>query len=554
MVRACGRGVRLLALAFGGLLAGSRPPGAAGQEEGPPPRPLAASTPAVPPLPSVASFPTAAAKPYPINLPTALRLANARNLDIVLASQRLEAANAQLKGARVLWLPNIILGGDYARHDGPFWFDTGQVIGNSKQAMMVGAAPQMIFSFADAIFSPLAARQTALARQADVQTAANDTLLAVAQAYFNLLQARGQLAGAVEALRFTDDLASRLDRLAPGLVPPLEVQRGRVLAATLRQARLQSENNWRSASAELLRVLDLDPTLVVEPLEPSHIRMSLFPLDKPVDDLVPVALTNRPELASQQAIVQATLQVLRQEKVRPLVPSLLFRGYSTPVTGTLGAGYFGGGFDSNVGNFSFREDWDCQLLWTLQNIGFGNKALVKQRLADNKAALAQLFLLQDRVAAEVVQAYSLAQTADGRTREAESELHDAQALVRENLAALGQTQRLGEGGPIRLVVRPLEVVAAIQMLQQAYVDFYGSIADANRAQFQLYRALGNPAQDLVAPNAGQPIGAPCGDPAPSAPPPILPASPPPSSLPACAPCAPSSLSTPAPDRWRSGPQ
>jgi outer membrane protein TolC len=537
-VRACGRVFRLLALAFSGLVAGGRPPEAAGQEEGPPPRRLEASTPAVLPLPSVAPPPAAAGKPYPINLPAALRLGNARNLDIVLASERLQAAAAQLKGAKVLWLPNIILGGDYARHDGPFWFDTGQVIGNSKQAMMVGAAPQLIFSFADAIFSPLAARQTARARQADVQTTANDTLLAVARAYFDLLQARGQLAGALEALRFTDDLMRRLERLAPGLAPPLEVQRSRVLAAALRQARLQSENNWRTASAELLRVLDLDPTLVVEPLEPSHIRIRLLPLDKPVDDLVPVALTNRPELASQQAMVQATLQLLRQEKVRPLVPSLLVRGWSTPVTGTLAAGYFGGGVNGSVGNFSFREDWDCQLLWTLQNMGFGNRALIKQRLADNKGAVAQLFLLQDRVAAEVVQAYSLAQTAEGRTGEAETELRDAQALVREHLAALGQTQRLGEGGQIRLVVRPLEVVAAIQMLQQAYVDFYGSIADANRAQFQLYRAMGNPAQTLAGQDGGQPNGSPCGEPA----------------LPACAPCAPSPLSTPAQDRWRSGPQ
>ena len=73
-------------------------------------------------------------------------------------------------------------------------------------------------------------------------------------------------------------------------------------------------------------------------------------------------------------------------------------------------------------------------------------------------------------------------------------MKDAQTLVRENLAALGQTKRLGEGGPIQLLVRPQEVVAAVQMLQQAYVDFYLSINDYNRAQFQLYRALGQPAQ------------------------------------------------------------
>jgi hypothetical protein len=48
----------------------------------------------------------------------------------------------------------------------------------------------------------------------------------------------------------------------------------------------------------------------------------------------------------------------------------------------------------------------------------------------------------------------------------------------------GSDQRLAEGGPFDLVVRPLEVVAAVQMLQQAYADFYLAINDYNRTQFQ----------------------------------------------------------------------
>ena len=48
-----------------------------------------------------------------------------------------------------------------------------------------------------------------------------------------------------------------------------------------------------------------------------------------------------------------------------------------------------------------------------------------------------------------------------------------------------------------LLVRPQEVVAAVQALAQAYLDYYGAVADANRAQFRLYRALGQPAQCLL---------------------------------------------------------
>ena len=197
--------------------------------------------------------------------------------------------------------------------------------------------------------------------------------MAVTDAYFTVQQARGELAGAADAVRRAEDLLDRLDKLAPAIVPLLEIHRARSDAARLRQAKLRSENNWRHASAELLRVLFLDPTVVIEPMEPPHLQVSLFPLDKPVDDLVAVALTNRPELASQQALVQASLRLLQQEKARPFIPSLLLRGWSTPVAGTLAAGYFGGGMNGYVGNFSIREDYDCQLIWTLQNFGLGNR-------------------------------------------------------------------------------------------------------------------------------------------------------------------------------------
>jgi hypothetical protein len=220
------------------------------------------------------------------------------------------------------------------------------------------------------------------------------------------------------------------------------------------------------------------------------------------------------------------LRLLRLEKMRPLMPSLLVRGFSTPVVGTLGVAYFGGGQNSSLDNFGIRQDWDMQASWTLQNFGFGNRAMIHQREADKHVALTELLRIQDRVAAEVVQAYSLAQTAEARIHEAEGELKDAQTLVRENLAALAQTQRLGEGGPIQLVTRPLEVVAAVQMLQQAYADFYLSIADYNRAQFQLYRALGQPAQLVAEQGESSANCGPCNE---SAPPPAMPDAPAPQS-------------------------
>jgi outer membrane protein TolC len=452
------------------------------------PRPTALA-----PVPAV--IPAAGATPFPINLPTAMQLADARNLDIALASQRLQAAAAQLQGSQVLWVPNLIMGTDYYRHDGQIQDIIGNVFGTSKQGFMVGGAPYLVVSVSDAIFSPLAARQVVRAREAGVQAAANDTLLAVVQAYFTVQQARGQLAGSLDAVRRAEDLLRRVEKLAPGLVPGLEVTRARTGLSRQRQQVFLNRDRWRNASAELIRVLHLDPSMIVQPLEPPQLQVTLLGLDKPVDDFIPLALLSRPELAAQHALVQATLQRLKQERLRPLVPSVLLRGFSTPVTGTLGAGLFGGGTNGGMGNFSARQDWDLQFLWQLQNFGLGNRALVRQRSSENKAALIELYQVQDRVAAEVVQAYALAQTAAGRVQQAEEELKNAQESAEQNLIGLGQTR--GAGNLTQLVVRPQEVVAAIDALYQAYVDYYAAIGDYNRAQFQLYRALGQPAQALL---------------------------------------------------------
>ena len=215
-----------------------------------------------------------------------------------------------------------------------------------------------------------------------------------------------------------------------------------------------------------------------------------------MDDLIPIGLTLRPELASQQALVQSALQLLRQERLRPLVPSLLLRGASTNPTGTFGAAVFGGGQNDSLNNFGPRpRRRRPKLYWQLDNLGFGNRARIRQRTAEREQALVELFRIQDRVAAEISQAYAQAQLAAERIGLAEEGLRLSIDSAEKNLAGVGQTRRSGD--LVVLVIRPQEAVASVQALAQAYLDYFGAIADANRAQFRLYRALGNPAQLLT---------------------------------------------------------
>jgi outer membrane protein TolC len=470
-----------------GLAAASVP--ATAQEQAPIPRSQASG---------VAAFAgTAEERPLPITLPVAFRLADARAIDIAAAGQRVRVAEAVLQQAKVQWLPSVTLGADYFRHDGPVQDVSNAVFNDSHGGVMLGAGsgigPAAVLDVGNAIFAPLVARQQLRAREADRQTASNDTLLAVAEAYFTVQQGRGELAGARETTRRTEDLVSRTRKLAPEVVPELETDRAEAELARCQQAEFTALQRWKVSGADLVRLLRLSPEAQVEPAELPHLRIELVDLNQPLDRLIPLGLTNRPELASQQAQVQATLTLLRQERLRPLIPSVLLRGASTSPSGTLAGGvYFP---NPNGGMAGARDDIDVQVLWQLNNLGFGNRAAVNQRKAENELAVIDLFRLQDRVAAEIARAYAEARMAAQRVEYAGREVRSARASADKNVTALGQT-RAG-GGQIQLLVRPQEAVASVQELARAYGDYYAAVADSNRAQFRLYRALGQPARAVL---------------------------------------------------------
>ena len=279
------------------------------------------------------------------------------------------------------------------------------------------------------------------------------------------------------------DLSRRIAALGRGLTPQIEVDRANTLLANLEQQALSFRRDWRSRSADLTRVLRLDPAAVVVPLEPPHLRVTLVSPQLPLDNLIPIGLTNRPELMSNQAVVQATLVRLRQERMRPLIPSLVLSSNATP-NGLLGGGVFGTG-TSGLTNWSGRSDWDAAVVWQLKNLGFGNRGLITQP----RRAMAGVGGAVSHPGPGGLRGDASAgrrRSCHGANGRAEAELKFALLSYAGNLKGLSETVRAGD--LLVLVNRPQEVVAALQQLQQAYIDYYTTSNDYNRAQFRLFRA------------------------------------------------------------------
>jgi outer membrane protein TolC len=432
---------------------------------------------------------------YPITLAIALRLAGVRTLDVQLADQQVAIAVYQLDRAKLLWVPNLVTGLDYFRHEGGQQNFAGDIVRSSRGSLAVGVGPNAVVSLTDAIYAPLAAKQDLKARHAFRQTAENDVSLAIAEAYFTVLQARGELAGALQATQKAEELATKAEKLAEGLAPPLEASRAQVELARRQQAVTTARERWRTASADLVRLLRLEPGTLIDPAEPSFLPITVIDSQYSLDSLIPIALTNRPELAGNQAVVQATLTRWKQEQHRPIIPSIALRSTATNPSGSIAWGGFGGGPNDRMRAFGSRFDLDLQVLWEFQSLGFGNQARVGERRAEHQAAILELFRTQDRIAAEVSTAFAQVKSARERMTQTEPALKAASELVEKSLIGMGQTKRMGDTNV--LIVRPQEVVAAVQSFGQANADYFSAIADYNRAQFRLYRALGHPAEQLA---------------------------------------------------------
>jgi outer membrane protein TolC len=509
--------VAMATLALTGKVLVADDKGDAGTTQLPPPHHVSTSIPTTKPLATPqgllllegeppGSIPTAQLeatdRPLPINLPAALRLAGARPLVISAAQASVAAAVAELERARALWLPSVYAGVGYYRHDGATQGQSGTFYINSKDQFLAGVGLKAIVSGTDALFGPLAARQVLSARQSDVRLAQNEALFSVAQAYFNVQRARGQLAGAQDVVNKGIALAEKVKGLKLGLVAPADVHRARALLADLEETVAVEREAWRTASADLTQVLRLDPVATVVPLEPPYVRVMIIPPQTPVDALIPIGLTNRPELASQQALVRAALVRIRQERLRPLVPSLILEGSPGPsgpgdyfMYGIFASGAHGAG-DPTVA----REDVSVGLVWGLENLGFGNRALVRSRRAEQQQLLVELFRIQDQVAADVARAHAQLVSAATRISKAEKGLAEAQAAYANGIKDLGEVIQLGDA-KVQLS-RTLDVISSIQALAREYVVYFGSVNDFNTAQFRLYRALGYPADILSSAHAG----------------------------------------------------
>jgi outer membrane protein TolC len=433
----------------------------------------------------------------PITLDAALGLAGVQNPEIRIARERVLESLALRQFAAAQFLPNLNAGVSVDHHVGTLQNSNGSILNVHRDSLYVGLGSNAVSSgtvtipgifwnvnLSEAAFRALASRQRVAQAEFASEAVRNEMLLRVAVAYLDLLRAEGRRAIAVKVREDAGEVARITSNYA-------KTGQGRLAdahrAATEFEQRnnevLQAENDLQLASARLCQLLNLDPSTRLAPAEERMIPQALVPDPIPLCELLAIAVTQRPELRERQAAIQAALLDLRNAKLLPFSPNLLV-GFSA---GTFGGGAEGVPNQPRFGSFGNRNDFDAVAYWTLRNFGVGNLAQI--RLAQSgmrQEELRQLEVL-NRVRSEVATAHARTQARLAQMDVAEKAIKLSQQAFQEDLSRTKNNLGL-----------PIEVLDSLRLLGRSRSTYLEAIVDYNRAQFELYVAIGQPPASQLA--------------------------------------------------------
>jgi outer membrane protein TolC len=439
--------------------------------------------------PSIGDILTGTTQDRSIDLGGALSLAGAANPTIAIAIEAVRASQARQLDADTLLLPTLHGGMDFDLHHGNLLASGGVIRADRRESLYAGAGSavvgagtlgipgaQLIVRLADAVYEPRVARQEVVNRKFTADATRNDVLLRAVDLYLALVAAEERLA----AIRHSEEDFGAVARLTAdfarvGQGRDADAQRARTALLLLQDDEARAQEEIAVSSADLIRVLDLDPCTRLRPEGGPLPLLTLVSTDLVLDQLVQLAQNARPEVGAAIAAVDAATARLHEERARPFLP-LVIAGAS--------AGDFGGGSDQvtpRFGKFAGRTDFDIAAVWTLENFGFGNLAVQRQRRAQLGQAEAERARVIDQVRREVADASAEAAARRREVDIATTAVRRAEQAYREDLQRTRNLQGL-----------PIEVLDSAQLLTTARLQLILATVAYDQAEFRLFVALGQP--------------------------------------------------------------
>lgn len=480
------------------------------EEPLPPPRPAAdkeidldptieASLP--PPAPSILPKQMNA-----IDLGCVLRLAGVYNPDMLIARARVARAAALRFYAAAFVLPSLNAGLNYDDHNGPLQQSSGNILTVNRQALYLGmgagavaagtvGVPGVLYNvnLSNSLFNLFAARYNLRAREADNIAVRNQMLLRVATAYMELVRAEAQRKIAIANQKLAHEVA-RLTAVhaAVGTGNKADANRAASELARRNQLIVEAEQAILVASANLVALLNIPPSIQMHAIDGWVLPTEIVPLALPLQELIFIGTQQRPELAARRNEIRAAVMNLRRQIFIPLTPTVL-AGYSS---GTFGGGSnlvaYPGGFqgfkEPYFGSFAPRQDVDVVMFWTAQNLGIGNLGRIRVARAERDIARFEYIRALNQMRDDVAVAYARIHANYAEIDIARRGMEAALRGYNEDYQRL--TQRTG--------VLPIELLNNFRLLAAARMAYLDAVVNYDIAQFDMFVALGQPPTNRLA--------------------------------------------------------
>lgn len=304
------------------------------------------------------------------------------------------------------------------------------------------------------------------ARRADLKTNVNDTLLNAARRYYELLLNEALLAIRTRAVAISEEqvrLNSAQEKA--GVATGLDVLQSQAQLASDQQNLIDQQNTRRQSAIQLAHIMNSSFAEDLEPTEKYLRKKRLVTKATPIEELLKLAIDNRPELKQYEELRLAAKNqiVVAASALQPKVN----------LAGTVyGIGAGGGGLDPLYSlNFGIK--------WALGGLGTTDLANTQRARWDARTAAIQAKQTFLNIFDEVRTSHNNSLAAEKRIDLASIQIQAAEEELRI------ARKRMDSGVGLNI-----DVLNAQRDLTQASINKARAILDFNVAQAQLIRDVG----------------------------------------------------------------
>jgi len=410
-------------------------------------------------------------KEIPVNLPTILKLAGAKNLTIKQYDLVYQRSLAAIDKADEWYLPTLYIGPEVHYLNGAVMNTNGSILDNiTQKEMWLGGGFNAEWDFSNGIYNVRAKKQQSEAIKDEGQAQRNAVILKAIAVYYDLVTAQFRYNQFNSLLTQADTITKQIKvQVDAGLRYQSEYLLAQSNYSHIQIELASARIEMLQQSNALLSLLNIDTNAMFVSADTG---VAVLQLMNNISDTSMTAysqyLANRPEYKSMQAEMNVTEEEKKTTTVGMLMPKLFLGSLPDGELGSFGAPY----------NGTFRLDGG--LLWSIplgRLIYKGDLKIYNDDLLIQQNGLDQL---TNRVHFEVDNARAQIMVAMQQIKIAGTALQQSKNALSQSI----QREALG-------TVKPFEVFQSEQFYVQAELDYLNAVSSYNKAQYQMYVAIGN---------------------------------------------------------------